>query len=231
MRANSTSRYRSRFCTARHTAIDRCAFTLVELLVVIAIIGVLIALLMPAVQRARESARRSQCASQLRQVGLSLENYMSSRGSYGRFPDAADTPSVEALKPDPADRIPSMAVVLGSFMENNGAILICPSDQGTYPQPTTDNPNPQPIVYSDVNGLSYEYWRSTLVDFKSPLDPNHPTASCRGKTRQEVLNPPNKPATKSSLVQIGNDFDNFHGPLGGTGSRNILFLDCHVEAP
>lgn len=53
----------------------RSAFTLVELLVVIAIIGILIALLLPAVQAAREAARRSQCASQLRQLGLAVLNY------------------------------------------------------------------------------------------------------------------------------------------------------------
>jgi prepilin-type N-terminal cleavage/methylation domain-containing protein len=67
--------------------------------------------------------------------------------------------------------------------------------------------------YFTSEGLSYEYARSTLS----------------GKTRPEVLRDNKGQPIKSALIQVAYDFSDFHGPNGAPYSRNIVFLDCHVE--
>ncbi|MEW4562814.1 DUF1559 domain-containing protein [Bremerella sp. JC770] len=94
----------------------RSGFTLVELLVVIAIIGVLIALLLPAVQQAREAARRIQCNNKIKQLGLALHNY---HDTYLKFPAGAQMGDGETTSCTASGRGIPWTVAILPFLELN----------------------------------------------------------------------------------------------------------------
>jgi prepilin-type N-terminal cleavage/methylation domain-containing protein/prepilin-type processing-associated H-X9-DG protein len=115
----------------------RSAFTLVELLVVIAIIGVLVALLLPAIQAARASARRTQCANNMRQIGLAMQQYCDSHS--GHFP---------LMQHDIEERdVPKTWIfALAPHLESVDAIRLCPEDTKRIENPP----------FTDVDGKVVE---------------------------------------------------------------------------
>ena len=115
-------------------------FTLVELLVVIAIIGMLIALLLPAVQAAREAARRSQCSNNLKQMGLALHNYQS---TYGTFPAGRSRFGTQTNGGHY-----SVFFALSQFLEQ--AQVFSEAERLTFPDP---NGNPWPSGTSQIRTL------------------------------------------------------------------------------
>ncbi|WP_231934539.1 DUF1559 domain-containing protein [Botrimarina colliarenosi] len=158
----------------------RKGFTLVELLVVIAIIGILVALLLPAVQAAREAARRVQCQNQMRQLGLAMLNYET---AIGRFPPLIDTRVEQFRWSAPARILPYLeegaiydAIDFEASYETlpfNGGLLqatkidalLCPSEVRNEQRLASDGtPEHYPLNYGVNGGVWKVFDPSDLSD-------------------------------------------------------------------
>jgi len=125
-------------------------FTLVELLVVIAIIGILVALLLPAVQAAREAARRASCVNKLHQIGVALHNYHAARNV---FPYGANDGDCEDKTPK--REVIAWRVLILPYMENQAlwdklALLVPSSNDATSGLTACDFPTNRPWDNSDL---------------------------------------------------------------------------------
>ncbi|MFV2090878.1 MAG: DUF1559 domain-containing protein [Pseudomonadales bacterium] len=186
-------------------------FTLVELLVVIAIIGVLVALLLPAVQAAREAARRMQCVNNEKQIGLALLNYESTRkkfpagrhgcdGSIERIPGCEQVSSVER------SAMSAFVKILPYLEQQQLYALLTSGNQGLLRAPY-EIIWPTPLGGDDDRGVPLEVWATPELQKALNTRPDAyvcPSADSEPETQWQLYdNADFRPATGDYALCMG----------------------------
>uniref|UniRef100_A0A7C4LIU2 DUF1559 domain-containing protein n=1 Tax=Schlesneria paludicola TaxID=360056 RepID=A0A7C4LIU2_9PLAN len=184
-----------------HPQHHRHAFTLIELLVVIAIIAMLISLLLPAVQQARESARRTQCRNNLMNLGLALHNYLM---AHNVLPPGSINPH---------GPIASAPVPINSD----------PADFQDFIPPQPDDAPPPPLDLSQRYEMS---WITQILPYIEQQNAFH-----RIDFRQSAYAPANHPVRRLRIPLLICSSDPNGSPSGGPGLTSYRGCHHDVEAP
>ena len=189
------------------------AFTLVEILIVLAVIGILAAILFPAFLGARGKARTIACTSNLRQLGMAVDQYISDYEHYPRGLDPADRETPEIWKDIEAAQgvnfaeVGMLPDVLDSYVKTR-QLWHCPSDTGFDHQELTGHPlDARPSCFAAFK-MSYMY-----------------------RTELTLLNLSQERLARPAEINVLSDGDGgWHGSIFGNARRNtVVFADGHAK--
>jgi prepilin-type N-terminal cleavage/methylation domain-containing protein len=208
----------------RRKRTGRGAFTLIELLVVISIIALLIAILVPSLSKARRSAKRTACGTNLHQLGVAIHAYFNDSKDIvpfaSRLPSFPPPPVPQGVPLPPfAEPNPSIyfADVIAPYLKGGVAVLHCPGDQPGDPQREAPYQNQS---YFQTERSSYEL-NSRLRGKNIAEYRNHLTQVLQEHANYQTV-------VSDSKMWLLKDYGPFHGKQGEDGAFRYLYVDGHV---